>query len=84
MNQPDKTYTCHSGGNIELQKKFSQLVGSLANILRVEFDMHFVPVLHALAVKPVKGDWRLRVSDHAGADRGKLNRWALKMAGSPQ
>jgi subtilisin-like proprotein convertase family protein len=24
-------------------------------------------------------DWRLHVSDHAGMDQGKLNRWALQL-----
>lgn len=27
----------------------------------------------------VSGNWRLKVSDHAGLDQGKLNRWALKI-----
>lgn len=27
----------------------------------------------------ISGDWKLKVSDHAGADQGKLNHWALKL-----
>lgn len=33
--------------------------------------------LAALAGQPIAGSWRLRVSDHAGQDVGKLNRWRL-------
>ena len=28
----------------------------------------------------IGGDWKLHVSDHEGADQGKLNRWALKLS----
>lgn len=28
----------------------------------------------------IKGDWHLKVSDHEGADQGKLNRWALRLS----
>jgi len=35
------------------------------------------PALGDLAGESIAGDWQLRVSDHAGDDLGKLNRWRL-------
>lgn len=35
--------------------------------------------LAALRGSPARGAWRLRVSDHAAADVGKLNRWSLRI-----
>lgn len=37
------------------------------------------PVLAALAGQPVRGDWSLQVTDLAGQDVGKLNRWTLEL-----
>ena len=36
-------------------------------------------VVHASRGVSINGDWKLKVSDHAGADQGKLNRWALQL-----
>ncbi len=35
------------------------------------------PALAGLAGEGISGDWQLRVSDHAGADFGKLNSWRV-------
>ncbi len=35
------------------------------------------PALAGLAGESIRGDWKLRVSDHAGADLGKLNSWRV-------
>ncbi|MEE8528771.1 MAG: proprotein convertase P-domain-containing protein [Gammaproteobacteria bacterium] len=35
--------------------------------------------LQALQGETIGGTWKLRVSDHASQDQGKLNRWALKL-----
>lgn len=50
--------------------------GSADNIIGV-FDEATTPSLASLAGEPVGGDWRLRVSDREGADRGKLNSWGV-------
>ncbi len=35
--------------------------------------------LKSLVGQPVKGDWTLWASDHAGRDVGKLNRWSIEI-----
>ncbi|MBE9549527.1 MAG: proprotein convertase P-domain-containing protein [Proteobacteria bacterium] len=53
--------------------------GSANNIIKV-----FTPIntssLQFLQGVSITGDWKLKVSDHAGADQGKLNRWALQLS----
>ncbi len=48
------------------------------------YTLTSVSALQNLQGESIKADGRLRVSDHAGADQGKLNRWALKMTRLPQ
>jgi extracellular elastinolytic metalloproteinase len=43
------------------------------------FDSLTTPVLSDLIGQPVAGPWELRVSDHAGQDIGKLNKWSLEV-----
>jgi subtilisin-like proprotein convertase family protein/subtilisin family serine protease len=52
--------------------------GSSNNIIKT-YNLANTTGLAALLTESVSGDWRLKVSDHAGADQGKLNRWALKL-----
>ncbi len=52
--------------------------GSANNIIKT-YTMLNTTVLNGLRGESVAGAWRLRVADHAGADQGKLNRWALKI-----
>lgn len=53
--------------------------GSADNIIK-SYSLLNTGALQALRNIPVEGDWVLKVSDQAGADQGKLNRWALKIA----
>ena len=39
------------------------------------------PGLGGMAGEPIAGSWRLSVSDHEGADVGKLRRWKLNLRG---
>ncbi|MBE9571473.1 MAG: proprotein convertase P-domain-containing protein [Proteobacteria bacterium] len=52
--------------------------GSANNIIKTYSGVNTpnLPVLHG---EPINGLWKLYVSDRAGADQGKLNRWALKL-----
>ena len=52
--------------------------GSTDNIIRTYTPDNAV-ALDALRGVPIAGDWTLAVRDHAAIDRGKLNRWALKV-----
>jgi len=52
--------------------------GSSDNIIK-EFNLLNTSALQRLRGIEINGDWRLKVSDHAGVDQGKLNRWALKI-----
>ncbi|MEZ5835042.1 MAG: proprotein convertase P-domain-containing protein [Geminicoccaceae bacterium] len=51
--------------------------GSSDNIIR-SFSEVTTPELVAFTDRPIAGDWRLEVSDQAGLDIGKLNRWAVR------
>jgi subtilisin-like proprotein convertase family protein len=55
--------------------------GGSANDLHAEFDIHFVPGLHALYGELVNGEWILHVQDLAPADRGRLKSWSLDISG---
>ena len=52
--------------------------GSANNIIKT-YTGENTPHLQILRGETINGLWRLNVSDHAGADQGKLNRWALKL-----
>jgi serine protease AprX len=51
--------------------------GASTNDLVTTYDAHTTPDLASLNGKSVSGDWKLKVSDHAGIDVGKLRRWDL-------
>jgi subtilisin-like proprotein convertase family protein/subtilisin family serine protease len=52
--------------------------GASHNIIR-EYSFLDTGKLQDFRGVPVHGDWKLKVSDRAGADQGKLNRWALRL-----
>ena len=52
--------------------------GSANNIIKT-YTMMNTSSLQNLRGDSIAGDWRLHVSDHAGLDQGKLNRWALQL-----
>ena len=52
--------------------------GSANNIIKTYTGVN-TPNLQVLRGEPINGLWKLCVSDRAGADQGKLNRWALKL-----
>jgi subtilisin-like proprotein convertase family protein len=52
--------------------------GSANNIIKT-YTGENTPHLQILRGETINGLWRLNVSDRAGADQGKLNRWALKL-----
>lgn len=53
--------------------------GDADNILRV-YGTIDTPELGSFVGTPAQGTWSLKVSDHAGQDVGKLNRWALRIS----
>jgi len=65
-----------SGQRVNLHNKSG---GSADNILET-YSPATTPGLNTFLQQPIQGDWRLHISDHAGADKGKLNRWQLKIA----
>ncbi|RMD96523.1 MAG: peptidase S8 [Calditrichaeota bacterium] len=52
--------------------------GSRDNLLKT-FTLATTPGLHGLIGQPIKGSWTLKVADLAQFDKGKLNRWGLKI-----
>lgn len=50
--------------------------GSADDVVKT-YTTDTLPALEALAGQPISGQWRLRVSDHARRDVGKLNNWRL-------
>lgn len=52
--------------------------GSADNLIKT-YSMANTAALSGLRGESIAGNWRLQVADHAGADQGKLNRWALKI-----
>lgn len=52
--------------------------GSANNIIKT-YTLMNTSNLQNLRGDSIAGDWRLHVSDHAGLDQGKLNRWALQL-----
>jgi subtilisin-like proprotein convertase family protein/subtilisin family serine protease len=56
----------------------NQSGGSADNLIRA-YGVTNTSALQVLRGESISGDWRLNVSDHANADQGKLNRWAIKL-----
>jgi len=52
--------------------------GSSDNLIKT-YTMLNTASLQAMRGVPIQGDWQLKVSDRAGLDQGKLNRWGLKI-----
>lgn len=52
--------------------------GSADDIVKT-FTPATTPALASLIGESVEGKWKLRVSDHEGLDKGKLNMWRLKL-----
>lgn len=57
--------------------------GRDANDLAKAFTVTNVPALADMAGESISGDWRLRASDHAGQDLGKLNTWRIVIHPAP-
>lgn len=55
-----------------------RLGGSRDNLITT-YDSASIPSLATLLGGPIKGSWVLRVTDLAGQDVGKLNRWSLEL-----
>jgi subtilisin-like proprotein convertase family protein/subtilisin family serine protease len=53
--------------------------GSNADNIERQYDPASTPELGAFSGLDSRGVWTLSVSDHAGQDIGKLNRWALRI-----
>ncbi len=56
--------------------------GSANNIIKT-YSLINTSALQVFVGETIKGAWKLKVSDHAGVDQGKLNRWALKIVSMP-
>jgi subtilisin-like proprotein convertase family protein len=52
--------------------------GSRDNLIKT-YDAAALPALQGFAGESLQGAWRLRVSDLAGRDVGKLNRWGFEV-----
>ena len=52
--------------------------GESDNIIKT-YNLQTTPELQQFVGESLQGDWRLKVTDLAGLDLGKLNRWALKL-----
>jgi len=52
--------------------------GSADNVIRT-YGVTNTSALQVLRGESISGNWKLKVSDHANADQGKLNRWAIKL-----
>ena len=53
--------------------------GAAQNIIKT-YTLLTTASLQAFRGHTTQGNWTLKVSDSAGADQGKLNRWALQIA----
>lgn len=53
--------------------------GRTANNIIKTFTLPNTSILQGLRGETISGDWKLRVSDHARIDQGKLDRWALHL-----
>lgn len=63
------------GTKVDLHNKTG---GSADNIFKT-FSIVTTPDLSKFNDESVQGNWKLKVSDHAGQDIGKLNKWSLKI-----
>lgn len=63
------------GTAVDLHRLFG---GSSDDVVKT-YDSATTPGLAALRGESLRGDWRLKVSDHAWRDIGKLNHWALRI-----
>jgi subtilisin-like proprotein convertase family protein len=54
-------------------------MGGWADNLIKNYTMMNSSGLPTLRGVPINGGWTLKVTDHAGTDQGKLNRWGLKI-----
>jgi subtilisin-like proprotein convertase family protein len=52
--------------------------GDADNIIKT-YQASNLPALASLQGQPIQGDWKLKVSDVAGQDVGKLNKWTLRI-----
>jgi extracellular elastinolytic metalloproteinase len=52
--------------------------GSQDNLIRT-YELATTPDLADMVNQPIQGNWELKVSDRAGRDVGKLNRWSLDL-----
>ena len=52
--------------------------GTFDNIIKT-YTLQTTPDLQQFIGESTQGEWRLKVTDLAGLDLGKLNRWALKL-----
>ncbi|MFZ1983472.1 MAG: M6 family metalloprotease domain-containing protein [Desulfatitalea sp.] len=69
------TLTAPSGTSVLLHRRGG---GGSDNLIQT-FTRTTTPALEAFIGGPLAGPWKLRVADQAAQDRGKLNRWALKI-----
>lgn len=56
----------------------NRIGGSADNIIKTYTESN-TSSLQTLRGEPINGSWKLKVSDRAAWDQGKLNRWALKL-----
>ena len=56
----------------------SRTGGSADNIIKV-YDFNNNTNLKSLKGEQIQGNWKLKVSDVAGQDVGKLNKWSVKL-----
>jgi M6 family metalloprotease-like protein len=68
-----------SGQRVNLHNRTG---GSADNIVAT-YTLATTQELNSLVGQPIRGVWKLHVSDHAGQDVGKLNRWQLKITKQP-
>lgn len=65
-----------TGTNVTLHQETG---GGADNLIKT-YTPATAPALRSLRGQPIRGAWRLKVSDTEAVDIGKLNRWALRIA----
>jgi subtilisin-like proprotein convertase family protein len=58
--------------------------GGAADNIIADYTPATTPDLQNLRGEAIEGTWKLQVADLAGADVGKLNRWALRIVRQPE
>lgn len=58
--------------------------GGAADNIIADYTPATTPGLQNLREEAIAGDWKLQVADLAGADVGKLNRWAVNIVRQPE